>query len=102
MRDCYAVIFTSQRKAHADGYDAVAEQMAALSRQLPGFIDMEHARREDGSGYWGREEAIAAWKRHANHKQAQRRGAEEWYTDYNVRIAKVIRAYAMSDDREDD
>ncbi|MEL7487681.1 MAG: antibiotic biosynthesis monooxygenase [Pseudomonadota bacterium] len=94
---CYAVIFTAKRKPGDNGYDDVAARMAALSSESPGFLGMEHARSEDGVGiticYWESEQAIAAWKANAEHRQAQERGKSEWYESYTVRIAKVMRAY---------
>lgn len=102
--EVFAVIFSAQRTPGENGYDEVAERMAELSRAMPGFIDMDHARGADGFGitvcYWESEEAIAAWKEHADHVAAQQRGAREWYADYSVRIAKVVRAYRMTKDRE--
>ncbi|MEL6370102.1 MAG: antibiotic biosynthesis monooxygenase [Pseudomonadota bacterium] len=107
--EVYAVIFSAQRAVGPDGeftagYDDTAARMAELSRSMPGFIDMEHARSETGFGitvcYWSSEEAIAAWKANIEHGEAQSRGAKEWYADYNVRIAKVIRSYGMTSDQE--
>jgi hypothetical protein len=43
--------------------------------------------------YWSSQEAIAAWKEHAEHKLAQEAGKRVWYADYQLRVAKVERAY---------
>lgn len=43
--------------------------------------------------YWSSEEAIAAWKAHAEHRLAQATGKRLGYADYRVRIAKVERSY---------
>ena len=79
------------------GYGAMAEKMAALAAQQPGYLGMESARGADGLGitisYWRDETSIAAWKRDTAHQQAQRGGKETWYADYQVRVAKVERAY---------
>ena len=60
---------------------------------------MESARGESGLGitlsYWDSLEAISHWKRHAEHQLAQKEGREVWYSHYEVRIAKVERAYGM-------
>ena len=104
----FAVIFSARRQhngARDDGYDEAARRMAALSREMPGFIDMEHARGADGFGiticYWDSEAAIANWRRNAEHQAAQQQGADEWYTDYKVTIARVIRSHAMGDRKKD-
>ena len=93
----YAVIFTSCRTDGDRGYDAMAERMVALAATQPGFLGVESARGADGLGitvsYWRDEASIAAWKRDTEHQQAQRAGQQTWYADYQVRVAKVDRAY---------
>jgi heme-degrading monooxygenase HmoA len=93
----YAVIFASRRADGDRGYDQMAERMAALASQMPGFLGVESVRDVDGFGitvsYWESEGAIRQWKAHAEHQIAQRTGKTVWYTDYIVRIAKVQREY---------
>jgi len=43
---------------------------------------------------------IAAWREHAEHLVAQRLGRERWYTHYELRIARVERAYSGPEGRE--
>jgi heme-degrading monooxygenase HmoA len=96
----YAVIFTSQRTQDADddGYGAMANHMAALAPNMPGYLGIETARGADGFGitvsYWTSHEAIAGWKRHSEHLVAQDRGKRRWYQHYELRVAKVERAYS--------
>ncbi len=93
----YAVIFTSTRTDGDQGYGAMAERMVALAARQPGFLGVESARGADGLGitvsYWRDEASIAAWKRDTVHQQAQRAGRQTWYADYQVRVARVERAY---------
>jgi heme-degrading monooxygenase HmoA len=93
----YAVIFTSRRTDGDRGYAAMAERMAELASRQTGFLGIESARATDGSGitvsYWENEEAIRAWKAHVDHLPAQEAGKRTWYEDYQVRVAKVERAY---------
>jgi len=92
----YAVIFTSLRTdaEHAE-YQAMAARMDELAAEQPGYLGMESAREGVGItvSYWRDLDAIAAWKRHADHLMAQRLGRERWYRDYRTRIAKVERDY---------
>lgn len=92
----YAVIFTSRRTDVDGGYGDTSAQMVALASQQPGFLGYESARGEDGLGitvsYWESEEAIANWRRHADHLVAQRKGKEQWYSEFVTRVAKVERA----------
>jgi heme-degrading monooxygenase HmoA len=95
----YAVIFTSKRTAGDRGYAAMAQRMAELGAMQPGFLGLESARGADGLGitvrYWRDEASILAWKRETEHRKAQRAGRETWYQDYEVRIARVERAYGF-------
>jgi heme-degrading monooxygenase HmoA len=96
----YAVIFTSQRSEGDRGYGQMAERMVQLAAQQPGFLGVETVRGDDGFGitvsYWASEEAIAAWKAHLDHKPAQEAGRRVWYADYQLRVAKVERAYGKT------
>ncbi len=93
----YAVIFTSRRTDGDRGYDAMSARMVELGSSYDGFLGIESARGVDGLGitvsYWRDEASILAWKRDAEHQKAQRGGQESWYEHYEVRIAKVERAY---------
>lgn len=93
----YAVIFTSLRTAGDNGYGLMAERMAELAAQQPGFLGLESAREELGVtvSYWESLEAIQQWKQHVEHREAQRLGRNDWYAAFQVRIAKVERDYAF-------
>ena len=79
-------------------YEETSEFMIALASQQPGFIGVESARGIAGFGvtvsYWESEEAIAAWKHDADHTHVRQRGRLEWYEHFEIRVAKVERAYA--------
>ena len=93
----YAVIFASQRTAGDRGYDDMAARMMELAAKQPGYLGVDCVRNAEGRGitvsYWRDEASIAAWKRDTEHQQAQRGGRQTWYADYQVRVAKVERAY---------
>jgi len=95
----YAVIFTSRRTTGDRGYGEMAARMAELAAQQPGFLGLESARGADGLGitvsYWRDEASILAWKGDREHQQAQHAGRQTWYAGYEVRIAKVERAYGQ-------
>ena len=97
----FAVIFTSKRTASDDhGYAVAAQRMVDLGSRYPGFLGLETVRDADGLGitvsYWRDEAALRAWKRDTEHQKAQRGGREAWYERYEVRIAKVERAYGFA------
>jgi heme-degrading monooxygenase HmoA len=99
----YAVIFTSKRRAD-DGhaYGVMAQRMADLGARYDGFLGIESVRAPDGVGitvsYWRDEASILAWKRDTEHETAQRAGRAAWYECYEVRVARVERAYGFARD----
>jgi heme-degrading monooxygenase HmoA len=93
----YAVIFSSTRTDIEEGYGEAADHMVELARQQPGFLGLESTRGESGFGitvsYWESEEAIREWRRHVEHTAARDQGRARWYARFEVRIARVERAY---------
>jgi heme-degrading monooxygenase HmoA len=94
----YAVVFSSQRTQGDNGYEEMDARLVALAPSQPGFLGMESVRGGDGFGitvaYWASLETIAAWKKHAEHRVAQETGKSVWYQHYEIRIARVERAYS--------
>lgn len=95
----WAVIFTSQRASGdaGDGYGETATRMVALAAQQPGYLGVESARGDDGLGitvsYWRSLQDIAAWRAQLEHVAARETGRARWYAHYELRIARVERAY---------
>ena len=94
----YAVIFSSLRNGQDEaGYAAAAERMLALAAQQPGYLGAESTRGGDGFGitvsYWASESAISAWKHQAEHAATRNHGRKHWYEHFELRVAKVERAY---------
>lgn len=71
----------------------MAERMEHLARLMPGFVDVESVRGNDGLGitisYWTDLAAIKAWRDEAEHREAQMRGRSEWYRCYHLRICEI-------------
>jgi heme-degrading monooxygenase HmoA len=92
------VIFTAQRTAEDAGYGDTADRMSELAKTMPGYLGIESTRNADGLGitvsYWSSEASIAAWKAEGEHQLAQERGKREWYLHYELRVARVERAYS--------
>jgi heme-degrading monooxygenase HmoA len=99
----YAVIFSSMRTEGDNGYTQMAERMGELASQQPGFLGVESVRGTDRFGitvsYWTSAEAIAAWKANVEHLAAQEMGKQKWYEHYELRVAKVERAYGSALDK---
>jgi heme-degrading monooxygenase HmoA len=96
----YAVIFASVRTdGDEGGYAAAADRMAQLASEQPGYLGVESVRDAAGVGitvsYWTSEEAILAWRRNAEHTVVREQGRKTWYREYELRVAKVERAYGF-------
>lgn len=99
----WMVIFSSKMSETTDGYGAMADAMHALALAQPGCLGAESARDANGFGitvsYWRDEAAISDWKAVARHLVAQKLGIERWYSHYEMRVAKVERAYSGPEGR---
>lgn len=87
----YAVTSTSVRTDIDDaGYASMIETMESLAVQQPGYLGRESARNEIGISvsYWESLDAIAAWKRNAEHQVAQAKGRQAWYRAFRTRVCK--------------
>ncbi|MBV6642976.1 MAG: antibiotic biosynthesis monooxygenase [Cyclobacteriaceae bacterium] len=93
----YAVIFTSLKASDDEGYAEMAQRMEELAGEQPGYLGFESARSEIGISisYWKDLDSIKKWKSNLEHQEAQQKGREKWYSRYEIRIAKVERAYGF-------
>jgi len=96
----YAVIFTAQNRGTSPAeYASTAQRMMTLAAEQPGYLGVESAHEASGFGitvsYWSSLEAIAAWRANVEHTLVRERGRAEWYSGYELRIAKVERAYGF-------
>jgi heme-degrading monooxygenase HmoA len=95
----YIVAFSSLRAEGDHGYGTMAQKMEELALAQGGCLGVESARDADGFGitnsFWRDEDSIRAWKGVVAHLAAQKLGRERWYEQYQVRIARVERAYAF-------
>jgi len=94
----HVAIFSAQRNAADDaGYAATAQRMFELAAQQPGFPGAESARDAAGFGitvsYWRDEAALLAWRDQPDQAATRAHGRARWYDHYQVRIARVGRAY---------
>jgi len=95
------VVFRSRYKEGADleGYQRLAAEMRELVGRQPGFLSIEHFVAPDGSQvsleYFETDAAATAWRSHPAHREAQRRGRDEFYAWYSVHTAEVIRSHEL-------
>lgn len=85
-----------------DYFDMAAALRPELE-QVEGFISVERFESLVTPGkflslsFWRDEEAVAAWRRRARHRDAQTEGRRGMFDDYRLRVAAVIRDYGLND-----
>jgi heme-degrading monooxygenase HmoA len=98
------VLFRSRLTGQAgEDYAAMAEEMLARAKTMPGFVDFRRYRAEDGERlsliWWESEETLSAWREDARHRVAQRLGRERWYAWFRLEVAEVVRSYGFDRQR---
>ena len=91
----FAVIFTSTQTEHTEGYAEMSYKMEVLAKQQKGYRGIDSAKNDVGItvSYWDSLDAIKDWKANTEHLFAQKKGREQWYNWYHVRICKIEREY---------
>ena len=78
------------RDEYSKEYYALAEEMAAIARSLPGFISWKGYTAEDGERVsvheWESAEDLARWREHPEHVKAQAVGRERFYDVYTLYV----------------
>jgi len=77
-------------------YEETAGRMVELVSSMPGFLGMDYAALEGGELLIARfesHEALAAWRNHPEHQEAQRLGRERFFASYRIEVCDSVRAY---------
>ena len=99
-----AVIFEvwpSDGKAAA--YFDRAAKLRDVLETMDGFLSIERFESVSEPGkflslsFWRDEEAVAAWRSLAEHRDAQAAGRNEFFRDYRIRVAAVTRDYGLAE-----
>jgi len=92
----YAVIAPAELNSDLEGYGEMALRLIELAHEIDGFLGIETCVTTNFSlavSYWRSLEAIAAWRRRAEHLFAKEQARRRWFSAYLTRIAKVERVY---------
>jgi heme-degrading monooxygenase HmoA len=93
------VVFKNELREGAAGpeYEALAERMWEIVSKMPGFVGLDAFSSPEGNETaiitFESEAALAAWRNHPEHLEAQRRGQEEFYRSYHIQVCEVLRDY---------
>lgn len=84
-------VFRSQRTAQAeDEYQQTADQMLALARTMPGFVDFKSFVADDGERVsivtFADAESQRGWRDHVEHRGAQAAGRDRFYSEYSIQV----------------
>jgi heme-degrading monooxygenase HmoA len=92
-----ACIFRSTRNNHATlEYAEWSERMDHLVRTTPGYIGHVSFRDEStGRGvtisYFGNMASLVKWREQPVHREAQALGRAQFYDDYEIEVAEIVR-----------
>lgn len=102
-----AVLFEVRLKpGFEQQYLDIAARLRPQLDKIDGFISVErfHSLTDEGKylslSFFRDEEALAVWRSHMEHKDAQETGREAVFDDYRIRVAGVIRDYGMNDRKQ--
>jgi heme-degrading monooxygenase HmoA len=89
-------VFRSRlRPGVRDEYVEAVNRMAELARTMPGYISHKGFFAEDGERVtiveFESEEGMRAWRMHPEHRAAQRKAREVYYTEYHIQVCEVVR-----------
>lgn len=92
---------------HKQEYLDIAASLAALLKDLHGFISIERFQSLNvpqnepqkilSLSFWRDEEAVKGWRNIEAHRAAQSQGRKDIFQDYRIRIAGVIRDYGLNE-----
>lgn len=94
-------IFRSRlRPEHQEAYARMAARMDELAHQTPGFLSIKTFQAPDGERVsiveFESEETHHAWRCHPEHQKAQKLGRELFYSEFQIQVCRVDRAYGMT------
>ncbi len=89
-------------KEGKEEYLKIAAQLREELSGAEGFISGERyeSLSEEGKllsvNVWESEEALEKWRNNTKHREGQKRGHDTLFEKYNIKVAKVVRDYSMT------
>lgn len=93
------VLIRTQLRPDADlvAYEQLDARMFELVQAVPGFLSARSYRADDGDQLslirFASADALRAWREQPEHREAQRRGRDEFFRAYDVEVCEVARGY---------
>jgi len=86
------------RPDHLEEYADELAVVVGLAEAMPGFVETKTFVAEDGERCtvvtFADRDAHNAWRDHARHREAQRRGVTSYYAEYSIAVGET--SYASS------
>jgi heme-degrading monooxygenase HmoA len=78
-----------------DEYIALVDRMVELAVTMPGYISHKGFFADDGERVtiveFEHEEGMRAWRMNSEHRAAQKKAREIYYSEYSVQVCNVVR-----------
>ena len=78
-----------------DDYVSLANRMNELAQTMPGYISHKGFFADDGERVtvveFASEEGMRAWRMNPEHRAAQKKAREVYYSEYNIQVCNVVR-----------
>ena len=88
-------VFRNRLRPGAKDYPEMAARMSELAKSMPGYVSHKTFAAEDGERVtiveFESEEAQRAWRMHPEHIEAQKKGRQEFYSEFRLQICSVQR-----------
>ena len=89
-------VFRSRLRPGArEEYIALVDRMVELAKTMPGYISHKGFFAEDGERVtiveFEHEEGMRAWRMNPEHRAAQKKAREIYYSEYSVQVCNVVR-----------
>src|SRR5262245_5965149 len=89
-------VFRSRLRPGArEEYIALVDRMVELAKTMPGYISHKGFFAEDGERVtiveFEHEDGMRAWRTNAEHRAAQKKAREIYYSEYSVQVCNVVR-----------
>jgi heme-degrading monooxygenase HmoA len=89
-------VFRSRLRPEAGdrGYHELATEMETRARAMPGFMDFKSFSSPDGERVslivFDTREHQEAWRKDPEHRAAQKRGRDEYYSEYSIQVCELL------------
>lgn len=77
-------------------YESTGNRMVELVSGMPGFLGMDYAATDGGELLVARfesHEALAGWRNHPEHLEAQQNGRDVFFSHYRIEVCDEVRSY---------